>query len=69
MNSKLSKIKARLDGIAIDQLRDEVVRLHEKLEKVENDLYWAHQSLDMYENDMHLMQEQGVELGLTSVDI
>ncbi|VUD48537.1 hypothetical protein TDB9533_01253 [Thalassocella blandensis] len=48
INRKLRAINARLDKIAIVQLREEVARLHERVEQIERELYWAEQSLEMW---------------------
>lgn len=67
--NQIEKLQAKLDREAIDQLRDEVLRLNRELEETRQELYWAQQTA--YDADrwqdlaIDLMRETGQELGMT----
>lgn len=59
MNSRnLTPLKRRLDAIALDQLRAEVVRLHEENGQLRDNLYWAEQAAESWRDDaLRLMDD------------
>ena len=67
--STLKRLQNKLDRIAIDQLRAEVVRLNQELEETKQELRFAQQAA--YDADrwqdlaMDLIYEAGQQIGMT----
>lgn len=58
MNTRnVTALQRRFDAIALDQLRAEVVRLHEENNQLRENLHWAEDAAEYWREDALQMQE------------
>lgn len=59
MNTKaqLTRLQKRLDLLSVEQLRNEVTRLHEELERTKQELHYAQDNADFWHDQAHTLTQ------------